>query len=48
MDPNLNINLVHSTDDAPETSIHLPAQYPEYQSFTRFNYPNPILEKEKK
>lgn len=47
-DPNLNTNLVHSTDDAPETSIHFLAQYPEYQSFTRFNYPNPILRKEKK
>lgn len=47
-DPNLNTNLVHSTDDAPEASIHFLAQYPEYQTFTRFNYPNPILRKEKK
>lgn len=47
-DPNLNTNLVHSTDDATEASIHLLAGYPEYQVFTRFNYPNPILRKEKR
>lgn len=47
-DTNLNTNLVHTTDDAAEASIHLLAGYPEYQSFTRFNYPNPILRKEKK
>lgn len=47
-DTNLNTNLVHSTDDAVETSIHFLAGYPEYQSFTRYNYPNPRLRKEKK
>ena len=46
-DTNLNTNLVHSTDDAVETSIHFLAGYPEYQSFTRYNYPNPRLRKEK-
>lgn len=44
----LNTNLVHSTDDAAETSIHFLVAYPEYQSFTRYNYPNPRLRKEKK
>lgn len=47
-DTNLNTNLVHSTDDAVEASIHLLSWYPEYQSFTRFNYPNPVLRKEKR
>ena len=47
-DTNLNTNLVHVTDDATEASIHLLAGYPEYQSFTRFNYPNPVLRKEKR
>ena len=47
-DPDLNTNLVHSTDDATEASIHFLANYPEYQVFTRFNYPNPILRKVKK
>lgn len=47
-DTNLNTNLVHSTDDAVEASIHLLSGYPEYQSFTRFNYPNPVLRKEKR
>lgn len=47
-DTNLNTNLVHSTDDAVETSVHFLAGYPEYQSFTRYNYPNPRLRKEKK
>lgn len=47
-DTQLNTNLVHSTDDAVETSVHLLAGYPEYQSFTRFDYPNPILRKVKK
>lgn len=44
----LNTNLVHSTDDAVETSIHFLAGYPEYQSFTRYNYPSPKLRKVKK
>lgn len=47
-DPSLNTNMVHSTDDANETSIHFLTDYPEYQVFTRYNYPNPILRKEKK
>ena len=47
-DTSLNTNLVHTTDDALEASIHLLAGYPEYQSFTRFNYPNPVLRKEKR
>lgn len=47
-DTNLNTNLVHSTDDSVEASIHLLAGYPEYQSFKRFNYPNPVLRKEKR
>lgn len=47
-DPDLYTNLVHTTDDACEASIHFLAEYPEYQSFTRFNYPNPVLRKEKK
>lgn len=46
-DTNLNINLVHSTDDAVETSIHFLAGYLEYQSFTRYNYSNPGLRKGK-
>lgn len=47
-DTDLNTNLVHSTDDATESSIHFLAGYPEYQSFTRYNYPNPRLRKVKK
>ena len=47
-DTDLNTNLVHSTDDAVETSIHFLAGFPEYQLFTRYNYPNPKLRKEKK
>ncbi len=47
-DTNLNTNLVHTTDDAVEASIHLLSGYPEYQLFTRFNYPNPVLRKEKR
>lgn len=46
-DTSLNTNLVHTTDDSVEASIHLLSGYPEYQLFTRFNYPNPILRKEK-
>lgn len=47
-DTDLNTNLVHSTDDAVEASIHFLSGYPEYQLFTRYNYPNPRLRKEKK
>ena len=47
-DFNLNTNMVHSIDDANGISIHFLADYPEYQVFTRYNYPNPILRKEKK
>lgn len=47
-DTNLNTNLVHTTDDSVEACIHLLSGYPEYQSFTRFNYPNPVLRKEKR
>ena len=47
-DTNLNTDLVHTTDDAVEASIHLLSGYPEYQLFTRFNYPNPVLRKEKR
>lgn len=44
------LNLVHTTDDPCETSLHYLAGYPEYQVMTRFMYPNPklkILEKER-
>ena len=47
-DTNLNTNLVHTTDDSVEACIHLLSGYPEYQTFTRFNYPNPVLRKEKR
>lgn len=47
-DTKLNTNLIHTTDDAVEASIHLLSGYPEYQTFTRYNYPNPVLRKEKK
>ncbi len=47
-DPNLLTNYVHSTDDACEASMHFLVGYPEYQVFTRFNYPNPVLMKRKK
>lgn len=47
-DTDLNTNLVHSTDDASETCIHFLAGHPEYQMFTRYNYPNPVLRKVKK
>lgn len=41
-------NLVHTTDDSIEACIHLLSGYPEYQLFTRFNYPNSVLRKEKR
>lgn len=44
------LNLVHTTDDPSEASLHYLAGYPEYQLMTRFMYPNPklkVLEKEK-
>ena len=44
-DTKLNTNLIHTTDDAVEASIHLLSGYPEYQAFTRYNYPNPVLRK---
>lgn len=47
-DTRLNTNLVHTTDDSTEACIHLLSGYPEYQLFTRFNYPNPVLRKEKR
>ena len=46
-DSQLYTNLVHSADDATESSVHLLANYPEYQSFTRFDYPNPVLRSKK-
>lgn len=41
-------NLVHSTDDACETAMHFLSPYPEFQIMTRYMYPNPILQKERK
>lgn len=41
-------NLVHTTDDASEASMHYLSAYPEYQLMTRFMYPNPRLVKEKR
>ena len=40
-------NLVHSTDNACEASLHFQIGYPEHQSMTRFMYPNPKLVKKK-
>lgn len=37
------LNLVHTTDDPSEASLHYLAGYPEYQLMTRFMYPNPKL-----
>ncbi|MDR0850691.1 MAG: hypothetical protein LBN07_04415 [Christensenellaceae bacterium] len=39
-------NLVHSTDDPSEASLHFLISYPEHQVMTRFMYPNPALAKE--
>lgn len=36
-------NLVHSTDNASEASLHYSSFVPEFQVMTRFMYPNPIL-----
>jgi len=36
-------NLVHSTDDASEASMHYSSFAPEFQVMTRFMYPNPKL-----
>ena len=36
-------NLVHSTDDASEASMHYSSFAPEFQVMTRFMYPNPVL-----
>ncbi len=41
-------NLVHTTDDASEASMHYLSAYPEHQLMTRFMYPNPKLVKEKR
>ena len=38
-------NLVHTTDDACEASMHYLSAYPEYQLMNRFMYPNPRLRK---
>ena len=38
-------NLIHTTDDACEASMHYLSAYPEYQLMTRFMYPNPRLRK---
>lgn len=37
-------NLVHSTDNPSEASMHFMIGYPEQQVMTRFMYPNPKLE----
>ena len=39
------LNLVHSTDDACEASLHYACAYPEHQLMNRFMYPNPVLMK---
>ena len=36
-------NLVHSTDNPAEASLHFLIAYPEQQIMTRFMYPNPKL-----
>lgn len=38
-------NLVHSTDNPVEASLHFLIGYPEHQIMTRFMYPNPKLSK---
>lgn len=38
-------NLVHTTDDPSEASMHYLSSYPEHQLMTRFMYPNPRLRK---
>ena len=39
------LNLVHSTDDACEASLHYACAYPEHQLMNWLMYPNPILMK---
>lgn len=39
-------NLVHSTDNPSEASMHFMIGYPEQQVMTRFMYPNPRLEED--
>lgn len=41
-------NLVHSTDNPSEASMHFMIGYPEQQVMTRFMYPNPKLEEKEK
>lgn len=41
-------NLVHSTDNPSEASMHFMIGYPEQQVMTRFMYPNPKLEEYEK
>lgn len=41
-DPKI-LNLLHTTDDPCEASLHYLAGYPEYQLMTRFMYPNPKI-----
>ena len=42
------LNFVHSSDNAVDACMGYTATTPEYQIMTRFNYPNPILMKEKR
>lgn len=42
------LNFIHSSDNSVDACMGYTATVPEYQIMTRFNYPNPILMKEKK
>lgn len=41
-------NLVHTTDNPSEASLHFLSGFPEHQAMTRFMYPNPKLERKLK
>lgn len=42
------LNFVHSSDNFVDACMGYTSTIPEYQIMTRFNYPNPVLMKEKK
>lgn len=43
----ISLNFVHSSDDPVDACMGYMSTMPEYQIMSRFNYPNPVLRKER-
>lgn len=43
----ISLNFVHSSDDPVDACMGYTSTMPEYQIMSRFNYPNPVLRKER-